>query len=194
MNVVQQAPPQQVHGGQPPPQGQRVYHIQRIQGPGRPVYSGGRPMAPHNQGQGPPPRQMIVLRPANPHPGQQVPQHRVQGPPRPGPPGQPPQNVQRMHTMQVRPIHNQGPPRHQIRIVHQQGPPGQPRPQQQPRIISQYHQRPPPPQHIPVQGQPPPPGQHAGGQQGEVMLNVEHHFMDNGKVVKKVCTFLSSML
>ena len=95
--------------------------------------------------------------------------------------------------MQVRPIHNQGPPRHQIRIVHQQGPPGQQPPGQRPRIVHQYHQRPPPPQPIPGQGPPPGP-QHPGQPQGEIMLNVEHHFMDNGKVVKKVCTFLSSTL
>ena len=81
------------------------------------------------------------------------------------------------------------------------GPPRPPQPQQmqmhQPQQLlmqphrtrpqyQQYHPRPPQPgqpqgQPITVQGQPSQPGQ-----KNEVMLNVEHHFMDKGKVVKKV--------
>ena len=49
----------------------------------------------------------------------------------------------------------------------------------QPQVQPQYQPR----QPITLQGQPGQPGQ-----QNEVMLNVEHHFMENGKVVKKVCS------
>ena len=67
-----------------------------------------------------------------------------------------------------------------------EGPPQQMQPQRPGPQYQQYHPRPPQPgqpqgQPITVQGQP--------GQQNEVRLNVEHHFMDNGKVVKKVGSF-----
>ena len=46
-----------------------------------------------------------------------------------------------------------------------------------PRIVPQYQPRPPPPPQPVVQQQQP---------QNEIMLNVEHHFTDNGKIVRKM--------
>lgn len=59
--------------------------------------------------------------------------------------------------------------RQQIRVQMQQ---------QRPRIINQYQQQRPP--------QPPPQQQVHQQGQGEIMLNVEHQFNDNGKVVRKM--------
>ena len=91
-----------------------------------------------------------------------------------------------MQTVHMRPAHpNQQQQRHQIHVIRHQGPPGQPPPGgPRPRIISQYHQRPPPAQPTAVQNQPP--GQGYGNGTG-IMLNVEHEFNENGKIIKKVC-------
>ena len=153
----------------------------------------GRQMVPQGAQQGQQPGQRVmILRPANNHPGQQ-PQHRIQGQvgPRIVGPGHPQGGQPRYQQMQVvRPMHP-GQQQRPVRIMqhHPQGhqpqvqPPQRPRPQYQ----QQYHPRPPGPpqpgQPITVQG---PPGAPNGPPSGDVILNVEHHFMDNGKLVKKV--------
>ena len=178
----------------PPQQGQqrviRVLHQPRAR---MHYVDSGRQMVPQNaQGQQPGQRVMI-LRPANNHPGQQ-PQHRIQGQvgPRIVGPGHPQGGQPRYQQMQVvRPMHP-GQQQRPIRVMQhhqpQVQPPQRPRPQYQ-----QYHPRPPgPPQPGQPQGQPitvqGPPGTPGGGPPSgsDVILNVEHHFMDNGKLVKKV--------
>ena len=90
----------------------------------------------------------------------------------------------------VQPMHP-GQQQRPIRVMqHHQQPQVQPPQRPRPQYHQQYHPRPPgPPQPGQPQGQPinvqGPPGA-PGGPSGEVILNVEHHFMDNGKLVKKV--------
>ena len=107
---------------------------------------------------------MVLVRPAGPN----HPQLRMQ---------QRPQNIQ----VHMRPMGNNT---RQIRVLQHQQHPGHPRP----RIIQQYHPQrpPPPPQPQQVQHQVMHQGQPGGGQTNEIMLNVEHHFTDNGKIVRKM--------
>ena len=173
----------------PPQQGQqrviRVLHQPRAR---MHYVDSGRQMVPQGAQQGQQPGQRVmILRPANNHPGQQ-PQHRIQGQvgPRIVGPGHPQGGQPRYQQMQVvRPMHP-GQQQRPVRIMQhhqpQVQPPQRPRPHYQ-----QYHPRPPGPpqpgQPITVQGPPGAPGQQPSS---DVILNVEHHFMDNGKLVKKV--------
>ena len=177
----------------PPQQGQqrviRVLHQPRAR---MHYVDSGRQMVPQGAQSQQPGQRVMILRPANNHPGQQ-PQHRIQGQvgPRIVGPGHPQPRYQQMQV--VRPMHP-GQQQRPIRVMQhhqpQVQPPQRPRPQYQ-----QYHPRPPGPpqpgqpqgQPITVQGQPGAPGGPPGGPpSGDVILNVEHHFIDNGKLVKKV--------